>query len=599
MRAFRVSFAVVTALALVASAAVAPAPLARAAETATAADNPAFKTGQRVVGEVITKLRSNHVDGSKYTPAQFRSGAIAGLIEAVRSHEFDLLEPAEKPALIKDLWALEVDGGAEIAPVFATLEKHFPGLGETDSWKLIDTLANGAIATTGDPFTRYFDQASMQKLMRMMMGGKPRSFGFRPAKGPDGLWRMNHVVAGFDAYVAGLEKGDVVLEINGRPVSSMTMKELSAIFGGEGEAADEKPVRFRIWRAGWSEPHEVDLRHREPEDSNVTWTMLEGGIGYIRLGNFLGQAATDVQRALEDLSEQGLRALIFDVRDNPGGAITTCTAITEKFLAPGKLIATTKTRGAGGGGGAMGMPAPRDQTFKSTGRSTQPRYPMAILINGSSASASEMFCGALKDHDRAVLVGQTTYGKGVGQGPVFLSTAFGRRFMMMTQLTYFNPDGATPQHVGVSPHLEVPVETTSPKISERIFVLRESGAIGDYVADELLASRIALARKLAVDDGGRADRWPGLAALAGDRADAGLLTALRGVVRDRLRKELIERGDEVADQLIVDRIDDGCLQTAATVVGESVASGSWPVPSGGGSPAPKPAPRAGKRGVLY
>lgn len=564
---------------------VANAPAALAAEPADVLD-----TGKRVVTEVIDSLRRSHVDGDKFELTEYRSAAIAAMVRHVEAPDFSLLKGKARRDLVRDLWAVEIAGGDAVEPVFEVLQRHLPDLDDEQGWKLIDVVARGAIATTGDPFTQFLEQSMLGKLMKMMQGGRPSSFGFRPQRGPDRVWRVGHVSSGYDASLFDLRTGDVILETNGRPLGVLPTTQISALFSGEGPAADGKPVRFRIWRKGWETSHVVTLRFRQPQSENVSWALLDGGVGYIRLGMFMGKVMPDVKAALAKLHAAGMKALIFDVRGNPGGAINICVALTDLFLAEGKVITTTKTRSRPKGGerprgmipGMSGSASP--STFKSNGRGTEPRYPMAVLINHTSASASEMFGGALRDHGRAVLVGETTYGKGVGQGPVFLPSAFGKRFMLLTQLTYFNPAGKTPQHKGVPPHVEVESASSSAAASERVATLMETEALRAWVTRALKANP-ARARAAAL---GRR-RLPALELLVGD-APEDTHPAIRNAARAALRRALktaAEDDPSLARALAVDPRHDAALAKAAEILRESLASGGWPVP------------KARRRRVLY
>ncbi|MBN2839430.1 MAG: PDZ domain-containing protein, partial [Coriobacteriia bacterium] len=205
---------------------------------------------------------------------------------------------------------------------------------------------------------------------------------------------INSVIAGTPAEAAGLEPDDLIVEINGEARPRWDVDEaVLRIRGEEGTTVDlgirrnggEELLRFTITRA------KIDV-------PNIASEILEGDIGYIKLENFNDPAAGDVREAIEDLTDQGARALILDIRNNPGGMLSSSVDVSSLFIADG-VIVIVEERGR------------EPEKYRATGK-VATDLPLVVLVNGNSASASEIVAGALQDYGRATIVGEQTFGKG-------------------------------------------------------------------------------------------------------------------------------------------------------------------------------------------
>jgi carboxyl-terminal processing protease len=173
--------------------------------------------------------------------------------------------------------------------------------------------------------------------------------------------------------------------------------------------------------------------------------MLVDDIGYLRLRQFQEDSSNEMEDALRDLEENGMEALILDLRSNPGGLLSAAVEISDKFLEKGKLIVYTE-----------GRKKNQDMRFIAHQEFTHPAYPMVILVNHGSASASEIVAGALQAHSRAVIVGTQTYGKGSVQSVIPLSDNSGLR---LTTALYYTPDGLSIHEKGITPDIIIPLDT--------------------------------------------------------------------------------------------------------------------------------------------
>ncbi|MGB3543083.1 S41 family peptidase, partial [Rubrivirga sp.] len=289
-------------------------------------------------------------------------------------------------------------------------------------------MRSGIGAMTGalDPYTVYYDEATAAA-SRLQQGGDVGGVGVIVGERGGGLV-VTSVLDGSDAELQGLRPGDAVLEVGGRSVEGVTAQRANAILRGEpgstvdlevGREGEDEPLRFVLVRAG-------------EESVDVTYSGMLGdpadGVGYVRLGRFMQSAAGQVQGAAEALqAESPLRALVLDLRGNPGGLLDQAVALSSLFVPLGTVI--TQTRGRADG---------TDQTYRTSANPVFPDLPVAVLIDGSSASASEIVSGALQDYDRGVVVGETTFGKGLVQviRPMPYGTA-----LKLTVSRYTTPSG--------------------------------------------------------------------------------------------------------------------------------------------------------------
>ncbi|NOZ78103.1 MAG: S41 family peptidase [Acidobacteria bacterium] len=230
-------------------------------------------------------------------------------------------------------------------------------------------------------------------------------------------------IAGTPAAKIGLRAGDVISAIDGQSTAKMTLDDvLDHVRGPEGTV-----VKLTIVRPGLSQPLEVSItRARIPTNSVRFAFMLRPGVGYIRLTEFSATSSREVHQKIHELETQGMRSLIFDLRNNPGGSLDAAVGVSDTFLRKGQLIVFTR-----------GRTKDSNMTFKAPGTGIHFNGPLVVLVNTGSASASEIVSGAIQDHDRGLLVGDVTWGKGLVQ-TVFTIRDTG---LALTTARYYTPSG--------------------------------------------------------------------------------------------------------------------------------------------------------------
>ena len=284
----------------------------------------------------------------------------------------------------------------------------------------------GAMTGSLDPYTVYYDEATAAA-SRLQQGGDVGGVGVVVAE-RGGRLVVASVLDGSDAERQGLRAGDTVVSLAGQVAEGLAAQRANGLLRGEPGST----VPLEVMREGEGEPLRFVLVRAGDPDTEVTYSGFLGdpadGVGYVRLGRFLEDAAGQVARAVAGLQEEGeVRGLVLDLRGNPGGLLDQAVALSGQFLPLGTVITQTRGRAAG-----------TDQTYHTQEPPTVPDLPVVVLQDRESASASEIVAGALQDHDRAVIVGETSFGKGLVQvvRPMPYGTA-----LKLTVSRYTTPSG--------------------------------------------------------------------------------------------------------------------------------------------------------------
>lgn len=308
---------------------------------------------------------------------------------------------------------------------------------EVDAEALETAAIDGMLAALGDPYTFYYTDEAYAA-MNEETTGQYVGVGMLVGETADGDLRVLRVFRDSPAEKAGIEAGDALLAIDGARVGGdapMGLSEASALLKGE----DETPVEVEVERGG--EVLSFTLERGEVSINYVEYSILEGNVGYLSIYQFTGDDVEGVKEAISAFQQAGVNALVVDVRSNPGGLLTDVVDICDMLLPEG-LIVYTEDRG-----GAR-------EEFYADGEYWD--VPMAVLVNGDSASASEIFAAAVQDTGRGIVVGEVTYGKGVVQTLHAFPEGDG---MQLTTATYYTPSGACIHGQGVTPDIEAALAT--------------------------------------------------------------------------------------------------------------------------------------------
>jgi len=283
-----------------------------------------------------------------------------------------------------------------------------------------------------DPHSAYLDAEAYQELQegtRGEFGGLGIEVGTR-----DGFVEVIAPIDGTPADAAGMRPGDLIIRIDGESVKGMELRQAVRLMRGEPGSA----VTLSVMRESADQPREVTMERAIIRVESVRTEMLEPGLGYVRISQFQSGTGDDLLRALERLNRDadGLDGLVLDLRNNPGGVLQAAVEVADAFLSRGEIVST------------RGRVARAESRFIATPNDAISGAPLVVLVNAGSASASEIVAGALQDHRRAVILGESTFGKGSVQSVLPLRDGHA---VKLTTARYFTPDGRSIQAEGIVP----------------------------------------------------------------------------------------------------------------------------------------------------
>jgi len=308
--------------------------------------------------------------------------------------------------------------------IFTTLyrELNVFYVDETDPGDLMKKAIDSMLESL-DPYTTYIPESEMEDF-RFMTTGQYGGVGAIISKREDYVI-ISEPYEGYPAHKAGLIAGDKLLEINGKSVKGKSTEDVSKFLKGQPNTT----VNIVIEREGVEKPFEVELKREEVKVKSVPYySMLEGGIGYIKMTSFTRNVSKEVAEAYKELSkENNLKGLVFDLRGNPGGLLNEAVNTTNLFVDKDLEVVSTK-----------GKVKDWDKVYKTLNPPLDKDIPLVVLINSRSASASEIVSGAIQDLDRGVVIGQRSFGKGLVQQTRKLSY---NSQLKVTIAKYYIPSG--------------------------------------------------------------------------------------------------------------------------------------------------------------
>jgi len=301
---------------------------------------------------------------------------------------------------------------------------------------LLEGALKGMIDSLGDPHSTYFTKEEMQEFTEDI-AGKFAGVGMQISKTKDDYLKVESPIEGTPAWKAGIKPQDKILEIDGESTLALSSNDcVKKLKGTPGTK-----VKVKIYRESTKETFDFELERAIIELKYVKHKMLDDKIGLVRLTQFGENVSADVEKAIIDLQSQGMKGMILDLRFNPGGSLQEAIKISSLFLNDGVVVSVKDKAG-------------NEQVYKREGKYLGD-FPLVVLINGGSASASEIVAGALKDRGRAMLIGEKSYGKGSVQNLIPLPSGAG---IKLTIALYYTPSGVSIHHKGITPDMVVPEE---------------------------------------------------------------------------------------------------------------------------------------------
>lgn len=315
-----------------------------------------------------------------------------------------------------------------------------------DQRQLYRMAIDGMISELRDPYSNFLDAQDFRGLNEATTGnyaGIGTQIEMR-----DGAIVVVSPLPDTPAERAGIQAGDRIVEVDGKPTEHFTQDDaVRALRGREGTQ-----VTIRLVRAGATDLLSFTITRARIHSRSVrTVMMLSDRVGYVELNPFSQSSAEELQAAVDSLKGAGMRSLVLDLRNNPGGLLDEGIAVADLFLNPGQEVVATRGR------------APRStQTFDDAAPQRYPDLPVVVLVNGYSASASEIVAGALQDHDRALLIGTPTFGKGLVQTVFRLGDSLA---LKLTTARWYTPSGRSiqrPSRIGFEPDYLPEGDSTPP-----------------------------------------------------------------------------------------------------------------------------------------
>lgn len=327
--------------------------------------------------------------------------------------------------------------------VFERIKKDY--VVEVSDKTLLENAIRGMLSGL-DPHSSYLDKDAFQDL-QVGTSGQFGGLGIEVGM-EDGFVKVITPIDDTPAQRAGVKAGDLVIRLDEKPVKGMTLQDAVKIMRGEVGT----PITLTIIREGAEKPLKITIVRDIIKVKSVRHRTLEPGFGYLRISQFQSRTGENLADAIDDLKDKNdgkLSGLVLDLRNNPGGVLNAAVDVSDAFLNEGLIVYTE------------GRIANSRMQFNATSNQLLDNAPLVVLVNGGSASASEIVAGALQDHKRAVIVGTQTFGKGSVQTILPLSN---ETALKLTTARYFTPLGRSIQAEGIKPDITLdPLQVTKPE----------------------------------------------------------------------------------------------------------------------------------------
>lgn len=306
---------------------------------------------------------------------------------------------------------------------------------DSDETDLETGIYKGFLQGLGDPYSAYYTPAEYANLMQKSKGEYSGIGAVLTQNADTMLISIAKIYEGSPAEKSGLLPGDVIMKVDDRDVSQMELSDAVMLIKGE----EHTRVTLEIYRKDAYEYRTVEIVREHIELPTLSYHMMEDSIGYIYIAAWEEVTTSQYIHAMQDLEGQGMEALVVDLRDNPGGVFTTVCQILDYMVDDGETLVYTLTKNG-------------EKTEIKGGDGHSFHKPLAVLVNGNSASASEIFAGGIQDYDAGTIVGTTTYGKGIVQRFITLGN---NAAMKLTVSEYYLPSGVCIHKKGIKPDIEV------------------------------------------------------------------------------------------------------------------------------------------------
>ena len=341
--------------------------------------------------------------------------------------------------------AVSDESMAKLQRLETLINRYYYQPEDIDQEKLRNGMYDGLMSAMGDPYTTYYDEEELKELQEDESGTYAGVGAYLTLDPDTAMTMISGIIPNTPAEEAGLMAGDIIYKVDGKETTGM---DLSLVAGSvRGPVGTQ--VTLTIYRKGESDYREITLTRRDVVTIMVESEMKEDGIGYISLAQFDGKAASQFKENLSDLKAQGMKGMILDLRGNPGGDVDIAVSIAKQLIPEGLIFYYEDKNG--------------NRTEYETDGEDALGLPIIVLVNGGSASASEILSGAIQDSGAGILLGTQTYGKGIVQSVMDLNDGTA---VKITIAKYYTRNGHDIHGIGITPDVELEFDSESYQADE-------------------------------------------------------------------------------------------------------------------------------------
>ncbi len=321
---------------------------------------------------------------------------------------------------------------------YEKLHENFIGKDTITDQKIIYGAINGMTKSLGDPYTAFFNPTEA-KQFQQDLSGSFEGIGVEISIKKDQL-TVVAPLKGTPGEKAGLKPGDIIVKIDDKSTADMSVEEAVTLIRGK-RGTD---VKLGIFREDWAVVRDITITRGTIKVESISWELKEGNVAYINIHQFDQQLSGDFKKVALEILQSPAKNIVLDLRNNPGGYLETCQEIAGWFLKAGQVV-TIEDFGQG----------KQQQLFNAEGNGAFAEYPMVVLMNKGSASASEILAGALRDNRDIQLVGEKSFGKGSVQEMITLQD--GASLLKVTIAKWLTPKGSSISEVGLDPDVKLEI----------------------------------------------------------------------------------------------------------------------------------------------
>ncbi len=397
---------------------------------------------------------------------------------SVRTVSFGQEVPLEKPQI-------EVKEGADQTKesVYEEYEEFVKVVKELQD-KYVDEIKINTILVNAyrgmlsglDPYSQYFSPEDMEDL-KIETEGEFEGLGIEVIV-KDGLLTVITPLLDSPAFKAGILVGDRIIKIDGESTENMTIRD--AVKKLRGKLGTK--ITLTVVHEGDTTPTDITIERAKIHVQSIRGTRMVDNdykVGYLAVTNFQENTVRDMDAAIQDLMKKGMKCLVLDLRFNPGGLLNVAVDMADKFLERGVIVST------------KGRDKTQNYVYQAHKKGTYPNFPLVVLVNNGSASASEIVAGAIKDHKRGLLLGIKTFGKGSVQS--LIPVGDGKAALKLTTARYYTPSGVCIHEKGIEPHVKVPLNFAEIKaLHEHLAMINIDTKINESKVNEVKGTETVL-----------------------------------------------------------------------------------------------------------